>query len=320
MKPQKRKFSSPKSNEKRNASSPKEITPGLLKKWPLPQPDEESDKEERGRVLILGGSTEMPGAVILAAVAALRAGAGKLRIATCSSIARSIAVAVPESRVIALEETEEGCVSPSAAKKVADSANKVQALLVGPGMIGGEDLIKLVLRVLTGLHEPTLVLDADALACLRKRPACLHRLKMKAVLTPNAEEMAEILGLKKKEITGGAASITRRAAHEFRAIVALKGAETFIASPAGELFINHTRNAGLATSGSGDVLSGIIAGLAARGATPLQAAVWGVYLHARAGDALARRVGLLGFLAREILAEIPALMATLKTRQRKGKR
>ena len=105
---------------------------------------------------------------------------------------------------------------------------------------------------------------------------------MKAVLTPNAEEMAEILGLKKKEITGDAASITRRAAHEFRAIVALKGAETFIASPAGELFINHTRNAGLATSGSGDVLSGIIAGLAARGATPLQAAVWGVHLHARA--------------------------------------
>src|SRR5437763_2968400 len=102
MKPQKRKSSSPRSNEKRIVSSPKEITPGLLKKWPLPEPDQESDKEGRGRVLILGGSTEMPGAVILAGTAALRAGAGKLRIATCSSVEHSVGIEVPESRVIDL--------------------------------------------------------------------------------------------------------------------------------------------------------------------------------------------------------------------------
>ena len=103
----------------------------------------------------------------------------------------------------------------------------------------------------------------------------------------------------------------RRAAEHFRSVIALKGAETVIMSPSGETWCNRSGNVGLATSGSGDTLSGIIAGLAARGADPAQATVWGVYLHGSAGDRLAERVGPLGFLARELLAEIPALMADL---------
>jgi NAD(P)H-hydrate repair Nnr-like enzyme with NAD(P)H-hydrate dehydratase domain len=100
-------------------------------------------------------------------------------------------------------------------------------------------------------------------------------------------------------------------------VIALKGRETFIAAPTGKTYSNRAGNVGLATSGSGDTLSGIIAGLAARGAEPLQAAVWGVYLHARAGDRLARRMGRLGFLARELLAEIPALMSELDGRKKR---
>lgn len=316
MKSRKQKSSHQKREEERFA---KVITLSLLKKWPLPRPDEESDKEGRGRVLVVGGSTEMPGALILAATAALRAGAGKLRMATCRSVAGAVAAAVPEARVIQLAESEEGCISTSAARAIAESANKVQALLVGPGMTGGEALMKLVLEVLQTLKRPTLILDADALSCLKTKPECLYALNQNVVLTPHAEEIAEILSMKKEDVTRDAASIASRAARRFNAIVTLKGAETFIASPAGEIFINRAGNVGLATSGSGDVLSGIIAGLAARGAEPLQAAIWGVALHARAGDRLAKSFAPLGFLARELPAEIPALMASLENQGRSRK-
>jgi hydroxyethylthiazole kinase-like uncharacterized protein yjeF len=142
----------------------------------------------------------------------------------------------------------------------------------------------------------------------------LHDLPTCAILTPHAGEMAGLLGIEKERVQADPIGTARRAAEHFRSIVALKGAETVIASPSGEVWCNRTGNVGLATSGSGDTLSGIIAGLAARGADPAQATVWGVYLHGAAGDRLATRVGPLGFLARELLAEIPALMAELGRR------
>jgi ADP-dependent NAD(P)H-hydrate dehydratase len=133
------------------------------------------------------------------------------------------------------------------------------------------------------------------------------------VVTPHAGEMASCLKAEKTEVAGDPAATARRAAELFRCVVALKGAETVIALPDGECYRNRAGNVGLATSGSGDTLGGIVAGLAARGAAPVQAAVWGVHLHARAGDRLARRIGPLGFLARELLDEIPGLMAKLSS-------
>src|SRR5215213_5904235 len=111
------------------------VTPELLRAWPLPQPDEAGDKDARGRVLIVGGSPEMPGAIILAATAALRSGAGKLQIATCQSIASLVGVAVPEARVFALPETRAGGIDPSAAPQIAGRANQVDTTLLGPGMV-----------------------------------------------------------------------------------------------------------------------------------------------------------------------------------------
>jgi hydroxyethylthiazole kinase-like uncharacterized protein yjeF len=146
---------------------------------------------------------------------------------------------------------------------------------------------------------------------------CLYGLNHRVVLTPHAGEMAMLLGVEKSEIEAAPQRIARQAAKKLRAVVALKGAETHIAGPTGgRTYCNRAGNIGLATSGSGDTLSGIIAGLAARGATPLQAAAWGVYLHGRAGDRLARRMGQLGFLARELLAEVPRLMAEMDGRKK----
>jgi hydroxyethylthiazole kinase-like uncharacterized protein yjeF len=279
---------------------------------PLPQPDKEGDKEERGRVLVVGGATEMPGAVILAATAALRAGAGKLQIATCRSIAQSVAVAVPEARVFALPETKAGAIAVSAADEISKRAKRVDAVLIGPGMIDEDAVARLVQKVLPQIGKAIVVLDAAALSFFTDSPQCLHGLNCKAVLTPHAGEMARMLGVSKSAVTRDPLATARNTARSLRAVIALKGAETHIAAHnISKSYCNRTGNVGLATSGSGDTLSGIITGLAARGATPLQAAIWGVYLHARAGDVLAKRMGRLGYLARELLAEVPALMSKL---------
>jgi len=278
----------------------------------LPQPDEEGDKEERGRVLVVGGASEMPGAVILAATAALRAGAGKLQIATARSIAQIVGATVPEARVFALPETKTGAISAAASEEIIERAQRVQAVLIGPGMIDEKTVARLTQKVLRELGKATLILDAAALSCFEDSPHCLHDLNARAILTPHAGEMAKMLGVDKESVVGEPQLTARRTANDLRAVITLKGAETFIASHnSSQTYCNRTGNVGLATSGSGDTLSGIITGLAARGAAPLQAAVWGVYLHARAGDLLARRMGRLGFLARELLDEVPKIMSGL---------
>lgn len=263
-------------------------------------------------MLIVGGAAEMPGAVILAATAALRAGAGKLQIATSRSILQVVAAAVPEARVFALPETRAGAIAVSASAEIVKRANEVQSVLIGPGMIDEKAVSRLMQDVLPRLRRVTAILDAAALSCFEGSPQLLAKLDCKSVLTPHAGEMAKLLGKSYDSITREPQVTARRAATDLRAVVALKGAETFIAAPHhSKIYCNRAGNVGLATSGSGDVLSGIIAGIAARGAPPLQAAVWGVYLHALAGEALAKRIGRLGYLARELPAEVPAIMSRL---------
>ena len=284
-----------------------EITPALLAGWPLPQHDEGDDKEGRGRIFVAGGSAEIPGALILSSLASLRAGAGQLKIATGESIARHVAVAVLEAWVVSLPETPGGGFHPACAGELAENAENANAVLIGPGMQDEEATRSLLHALLPQVHTPT-VLDAAALACLHDAPHLLHSLDGNVIVTPHAGEMAGILGRSKDDIKADPCAAAIEAAASLRAVVAMKGSETFIATPEGRVFCNRHGCVGLATSGSGDTLAGIIAGLAARGATAEQATVWGVFLHAKAGEILAERVGPLGFLARELLAEIPRLM------------
>lgn len=277
----------------------------------MPQPDSDGDKEERGRVLILGGSPQLPGAVLLAGNAALRAGAGKLQIATGRSVAPLVAVQIPEARVIALPEDGDSGFAPSAAEALFPFIGQADAVLIGPGITDAEAIRPLIQQILPHMEAATLTADAGALELLQETPTLFHSLEGKAILTPHAGEMAQMLNAEKETIRNQSAETVRQAVERFQAVVALKGAETSITGPNQALYLNRVGNTGLATSGSGDVLAGIIAGLAARGAEPLQAAVWGVYLHACAGDRLARRIGPLGFLARELPDEIPALMSEL---------
>jgi hydroxyethylthiazole kinase-like uncharacterized protein yjeF len=290
------------------------VTRALLRRMPLPQPDDDGDKDARGRVLAVGGSAQTPGAILLAGVAALRAGAGKLQLATVRSAAAALGVAVPESLVIALAETRAGEIAGAAAgRALAERVAVVDALLVGPGMTsdrGALALVRALVRRLGG--GAALVLDAAAVTALRDDDELLLPLHGRAVLTPHAGEMATLLGVDKDQVEGDPASHARAAAARFGAVVALKGPESWIAEPDGTLYHYAGGSVGLATSGSGDTLAGIVAGLAARGASPAQAAVWGAYLHGAAGEVLARRMGPIGYLARELLDEVSGIMWRLR--------
>jgi hydroxyethylthiazole kinase-like uncharacterized protein yjeF len=297
------------------ATAVHDVDTALLRSWPVPMPAVEGDKEIRGHVLVLGGSCEMPGAVILAATACLRAGAGKLTIATGQSVAQLVALAMPEARVIGLLEHASAGFSMDALACLDPLAERVDTLLVGPGM-RDEPATAALVHVLLPRFEAagsSIVLDACAMGTLLHPPAHwpagrAWRFERPVILTPHAGEMAHLTGIAKDEINAAPDPRALEAAQAWNAVLALKGARTVIATPDGTLYQHEGGNVGLAISGSGDVLAGIIAGLAARGAPLDQAACWGVALHARAGERLAERMGTLGYLAREISQEIPALL------------
>ena len=286
------------------------VTRDLLRRFALPAPDDDDDKDARGKVLAIGGSAETPGALLLSGVAALRAGAGKLQLATVRSAAAALGVAVPESLVVSLAQSRQGEISgQAAARMLGERAARVDALLIGPGMSSERAARAMVAPLVRRMGtRATLVLDAAAISALRGDDDALGALAGRAVLTPHAGEMAALLGATRQQVEAQPASIARRAAERFGAVVALKGAESWIAEPDGSLYRYTGGSVGLATSGSGDTLAGIVAGLAARGAPALHAAIWGVWLHGAAGRLLARRMGPIGFLARELLEEVPKLM------------
>jgi hydroxyethylthiazole kinase-like uncharacterized protein yjeF len=291
-------------------SAPEEVTEALLRRWPLPPIADDSDKEQRGRVLAFSGGPEVAGAVLLTGVAALRAGAGKLQVAAPRSLATPLALSFPEARVMPVAETEGGEVSPEAADQVEAALVRADAAVVGPGMLAHEAAAAFTRR-LFAVDGPPLVIDAAAMSAFEDDPQAGRRRAGQLVLTPHAGEMARLSGREKSELSANRLEVAREAAQRMQAVVALKGAETMVVSPDGKAWRHHGAVAGLATGGSGDVLAGVIAGLIARGASPVQATVWGVFVHAAAGRRLAKRIGRLGYLARELLDEIAPVIAAL---------
>ncbi|WP_109150879.1 NAD(P)H-hydrate dehydratase [Azospirillum sp. TSO5] len=291
------------------------VTAELLHGMPLPQPDGDGDKETRGRALVVAGSVPVPGGALLAGIGVLRAGAGKLQIATVASVAPHLGLVLPEALVAGLRETPEGGIAAESAQALAERASRCDTVLIGPGMMDEPATAALTAGLLTRLDSsgegPRFVLDAGALAGLGQNPAPLHRHEGRVVITPHSGEMAGLLGCPREQVDADPLGSAKQAAARLKAVVALKGGCTRIVAPDGRSWAYREGTVGLATSGSGDTLAGIVTGLLARGASPEQAAIWGVYLHGEAGNRLSRRIGPLGFLARELLAEIPAVMASL---------
>ncbi|WP_369942865.1 NAD(P)H-hydrate dehydratase [Xanthomonas medicagonis] len=278
------------------------VTAALLRRWPLPTTAGIAGKEQRGRVLVIGGSCEIPGAALLAAEAALRAGAGKLQIATARPVAMAMAVALPEARVVGLPASADGELRLQGAALRRDVAG-TDALLIGPGM-RGKPALRAQIAQLLATGGCAAVLDAGALVQTRGMAD-----PGRIVLTPHHGEMAALSGVPIERIGADPMAVAVEYAQRSGAIVVLKSATTVIAAPDGARWVHRGGSPCLGTSGSGDVLAGIVCGLLARGASATQAAVWGVHLHACAGAALAQRVGPLGPLAREIAPQVPGLLA-----------
>lgn len=282
------------------------IDANLLKTLPLPKPGEGS-KEERGRICIIGGSRQVPGAVLLSGQGAMRAGAGKLQIATVESRAAAMALAMPEAMVIDLPETQAGGIRSGPVAAMASRWASADAVLVGPGMMEEPDCHDILGHLLRGAKEASLVVDAGALSRIMELGDDLRARRGRVIITPHAGEMANLLGIDKDKVEADPMAAARRLTEEFGLVVVMKGSETVITAPTGH-WLYRGGGVGLATSGSGDVLAGIIAGLAARGTEPALAAMWGVFLHGEAGQQLSLKVGPLGFLAREIPDLVPGLM------------
>ena len=276
-----------------------------LDQHPLP-PVVDGGKETKGRILVVAGSRDVPGAALLTATAAMRAGAGKLRIATVESAATAVGVAMPEAMVIGLPQADDGGFGAGAVDEIRDAAADVDAVVAGPG-VKRSDMCKRLADVLLET-EAALALDVallESLEPLHKRELGRNSLP---VLLPNAKELASLLDCKPEHVESDPIGCGVRAAELYRSVVLVKGVTSHVVTPDGTCWTYDGGAPGLGVSGSGDVLAGIVGGLLARGAEPLNALLWAVWLHGEAGSRLAGKIGPVGFLAREIAGEIPALL------------
>jgi hydroxyethylthiazole kinase-like uncharacterized protein yjeF len=282
-------------------SEPVRVDERMLRDWPLPPPGD--SKNARGRIVVVGGSERSPGAVVLAGLAALRVGAGRLTLVAPRSIALPVAVAVPEAGVLALgDDGARRLLTDS----VRDELTSADAVLVGPGIADAE----LARRLVEAVHDVVtartgLVLDAFALGVLPELDDAAF--PPQTVLTPNSEEAGILLG---QDIDDVAEAVVRIATR-YGAVTTCYGEVSAPGDDAGRWHV-AAGGAGLGTSGSGDVLAGAIAGLLARGADAAQSAVWATHLHAAAGDRLAGRIAPIGFLARELCEELPRALAAIR--------
>lgn len=276
-----------------------------LDQHPLP-PVIDGGKESKGRILVVAGSRDVPGAALLTATAAMRAGAGKLKIATVESAAAAVGVAMPEAMVIALPQADDGGFASGAIAEIRDAAAEVDAVVAGPG-VRRSDMCKRLADMLLE-SEAALALDVALLETLE--PLHERELGRKSipVLLPNAKELASLLSCTPEHVESDPIGCGVRAAELYRSVVLVKGVKSHVVTPDGTCWAYDGGAPGLGVSGSGDVLAGIVGGLLARGAEPLNALLWAVWLHGEAGARLAEKIGPIGFLAREIAGEIPALL------------
>jgi hydroxyethylthiazole kinase-like uncharacterized protein yjeF len=283
-----------------------ELTRAALREFPLPE-QSDGDKNDHGRLLIIAGSARVPGAALLSARAALRSGAGKIRIATAASAAPGVALEMVEALVVPLAEGRGGTCNDASVDDIAKELEKADAIVAGPGMERGGASADIA-RILLQSGKPAAI---DA-ALLHDLPEIRHDCAdagSAPILLPHARELASLLNTDEDEIAGDPLGSAREAAKCYGAAVVAKGADSYIAVPDGRAWVFRGGAPGLGVSGSGDVLAGIAGALLARGAEPLTALLWAVLLHGEAGELLSAKVGPVGFLAREIPDEIPALLA-----------
>jgi len=265
----------------------------------------DSNKGMYGHVLVVGGSVGKAGAAAMAGFSALRAGAGLVTVATPGSVLATVAGFHPELMTEPLAETEIGSISLSAMGTLHELAAYKSVAAIGPGITRHEETANVV-RVFLNSERLTIVLDADGLNAYEKRPKELTGHGRTLVLTPHPGEMARLTGLSTQAIQRDRINVARSFAKEHEVILVLKGDRTIVADPSGETWVNPTGNPGMATGGTGDILTGIVAGMIAQNpARVFQAVLSAVYLHGLAGDIARETTGERSLVATDLVRALP---------------
>lgn len=277
----------------------------------LPRRPIAAHKGSFGHTAVIAGSVGKTGAAVMAGLSALRTGAGMVTLALPESLEAAMPNRPWEIMTLPLPETVDHSISLSAEKTIMRFLEGKAAAAIGPGLSTQSETQELI-RALVKQTEIPMVLDADGLNAFAGKAALLSRPGPPLILTPHPGEMSRLSGLGAEKIEKNRLETARRFSQEYRVCLVLKGAKTVIAEPSGQLSINPTGNPGMATAGTGDVLTGIIAGLLSQGVANASAAKLGVYLHGMAGDIAAERRGEAGLIAGDLIEQIPAAIRKLK--------
>jgi NAD(P)H-hydrate epimerase len=283
------------------------MRPGLL---PPRKPD--AHKGDAGRVFIVAGSRGMHGAAALCIQGCLRAGAGLVTLGIPKSLHDPMVVKVTEATMKVLPETKEGSLGLAALPEIASTADRADAVALGPGLSQQPQTQELVRELLSKIVKP-LVLDADGINALAVEPGILRKRALPLILTPHAGEMGRLIRQSAEEVQRDRQRTAVEFAKKYNVIVVLKGQGTVVASFDGSVYVNDTGNPGMASGGAGDVLTGVIAALLAQGLALYDAACLGVYLHGLAGDVAAADKGQVGLIASDIADRIPQAIRQYQT-------
>lgn len=272
---------------------------------PLSRRNVHAHKNDFGHVLILAGSRRMLGAAALSSLAAMRSGAGLVTVGIPQSLNAVLQKKIsPVVMTLPLQETRDQSLSLSAFKHIEKFYKICSVIALGPGLSTHPGTQKLVLKIVATSPLP-LVIDADALNAVAAAPDVLTKTAAVKILTPHPGEMARLTRLKKSHIEENRNQTASAFANKHHCTILLKGHQTVVASPQGDLYINKTGNPGMATAGSGDVLTGMIAAFLAQGLSGFEAAQYGAYIHGKAGDLAARSRTRLCMIASDIIDHIP---------------
>jgi NAD(P)H-hydrate epimerase len=280
----------------------------------LPKRPLGANKGSFGRVLVVAGSINYIGAAYLACSGAIRVGAGLVTLATAASLQSILASKLTEVTYLPLPESSPGIISAQAAGLIHQELSHYDVLLLGCGLGQSQSAIGFIKSLLLEgeVTLPLLVLDADALNTLAKTRRWWQQLPGDAILTPHPGEMARLAGVSIDEVQSDRVGITKRVALEWHKTVVLKGAYTVVVAPESQSMISPIANPGLASAGTGDVLTGVIAGLVAQGLKLFDAATCGVYLHGEAGEMVRDKLGDAGMIATDLLPALPLVIKQLK--------
>ncbi len=265
----------------------------------LPKRLHDANKGTFGKVLVIAGSENYPGAAYLTCAAAYRAGAGLVTLATIPSVKLIVSKKLPEVTFFQPDE-------------VVSEINKYDVLVVGPGLGQDQRATRTIEKLLRVKNLPNILIDGDGLNIVAKIDNWWKRLTAEAIFTPHPGEMSRLTSFSVKEIQKDRDNIAKNFAEKWNKIIVLKGANTVIASPNREIEVSPFANPLLATAGTGDILSGVIAGFLAQGVDLFDAACIGVYIHGLAGEVLKEKIGTAGALAGDLLPLLPLVIKKIR--------